>query len=69
MGTAFYVYETEEGTLVMDLVYPEGIACVSGSSDSDYYAFGTDEGSVAVIDTSSMGGNIEWQKNIGNDIS
>ena len=64
-----YIYETEGGAQVMNLAYPEEeISCVSGSSDSDYYAFGTDAGSVAVINSTDSG-SIQWQKNIGDAIT
>ncbi|SVE23831.1 uncharacterized protein METZ01_LOCUS476685, partial [marine metagenome] len=64
-----YIYETEGGAQVMNLVSPEEeISCVSGSSDSDYYAFGTDAGSVAVINSTDSG-SIQWQKNIGDAIT
>lgn len=62
-----YVYESEGDTPVLEWGQIDEVTCVSGSFDSNYYAFGTDQGLITVLDLS-----IEfkaWDKDIGGIIT
>ena len=62
-----YVYESEGEDPVLEYGQIDDITSVSGSSNPNYYAFGTDQGLITVLDLS-----IDfkaWDKNIGGIIT
>ena len=62
-----YVYESEGDTPVLEWGQTDEVTCVSGSFDSNYYAFGTDQGLITVLDLSTE--FKAWDKNIGGIIT
>ena len=62
-----YVYASEGGDPVLEYGQSEEVTCVTGSFNPDFYAFGTDQGLITVLDLS-----IDfklWDKNIGGAIT
>ena len=62
-----YVYDSEGDTPLLEYSQLDYVTCVSGSSNADYYAFGTDAGLITVLDLS-----IDfklWDKEIGGAIN
>ena len=47
-----YVYDSEGDTPLLEYSQLDYVTCVSGSSNADYYAFGTDAGLITVLDLS-----------------
>jgi WD40 repeat protein len=66
-----YIFTASNGDIEMEYVKPANlpykVTCVSGSSNSNYYAFGTDQGLVTVLNLSAY--SLDWEKDIGGVIS
>ncbi len=62
-----YVYASEGGDPVSEYAQSDEVTCVTGSFNPDYYAFGTDQGLITVLD-SSIDFKL-WDKNIGGTIT
>jgi hypothetical protein len=61
------VFESEGDTPVLEWGQTDEVTCVSGSFDSNYYAFGTAQGLITVLDLSTE--FKAWDKNIGGIIT
>ncbi len=62
-----YVYASEGGDPALEYAQSDEVTCVTGSFNPDFYAFGTDQGLITVLDLS-----IDfklWDKNIGGTIT
>ena len=62
-----YIFASLDGVIEMEYAQPDEVTCVSGSLNSNYYAFGTDQGLVSVLDL-SLDFTI-WEKDIGGEIT
>jgi WD40 repeat protein len=62
-----YIFASIDGSVEMDYPQPDKVTCVSGSSNSNFYAFGTAQGLVSILDL-SIDFSI-WEKEIGGEIS
>ena len=62
-----YVYASEGGDPVSEYAQSDEVTCVTGSFNPDYYAFGTNQGLITVLD-SSIDFKL-WDKNIGGTLS
>ena len=62
-----YVYESEGEDPVLEYGQTDEVTCVSGSFNSDYFAFGTDQGLITVLNRSAQ--FKEWDVNIGGIIT
>ena len=62
-----YVYDSEGDTPLLEYGQLDYVTCVSGSSNPNHYAFGTDAGLVTVLDLST---DFKlWDRNIGGAIN
>ena len=62
-----YIYSSASGDIELEYGQTDEVTCVTGSSNPDYYAFGTNQGLITLLDIS-----IDfklWDKNIGGVIS
>ena len=62
-----YVYESEGDTPVLEWGQTDEVTCVSGSFNPDYFAFGTDEGLITVLNATDQFS--QWTANIGGEIT
>ena len=62
-----YIFASLDGVIEMEYAQPDEVTCVSGSLNSNFYAFGTDQGLVSVLDL-SLDFTI-WEKDIGGEIT
>ena len=62
-----YIFASLDGQVEMEYAQPDEVTCVSGSLNSNLYAFGTDQGLVSVLDL-SLDFSI-WEKDIGGEIT
>jgi WD40 repeat protein len=62
-----YVYESEGDTPVLEWGQIDEVTCVTGSFNPDFFAFGTDQGLITVLNVATQ--LDQWEKNLGGIIT